>query len=331
MNTGHGLGVALSRRRAVSSRSHAVLQVRVQRDDALAPRALERRHDGEVLAEVAVQHHDAVTVLRPVNERDAERALAVEVRERGFGRGGVRDVGVVARGQREAGRNDRAVRADEGDLYNLYKQLQLLSKSSYKHFLQGDWEYVLLEAEVDNVLEVFKYNFKQIDDLRKQHGPCNILFGGLDTQMLKPTEMFGRWDNFMMFNYTDPKSHREFTHHLNDDVQYYPHTMSEETWELGEKYWEQREEHPDRHWGFDQLRHNAMFWSQNIEDPRHPEMNYMCMRMRQIVPESIAWHEEWNQFPFLAAHILHFCASRQSASVITTMKWLCEQLGIEYE
>ena len=65
----------------------------------------------------------------------------------------------------------RVDRADEGDLYNLYKQLQLLSKSSYKHFLQGDWEYVLLEAEVDNVLEVFKYNFKQIDDLRKQHGP----------------------------------------------------------------------------------------------------------------------------------------------------------------
>lgn len=217
------------------------------------------------------------------------------------------------------------------DLYKNYQAMYDLSLTSFRKFVKEPFEAICFTDPVDDNDNYTLENWKAIKELWHQE-PCNIFWAGADTFMTQPTSLFSdKFKEYRLFNYTDPKSHREFTHHFNDDVQYYPHTMSEETWELGEKYWEQREEHPDRHWGFDQLRHNAMFWSQNIEDPRHPEMNYMCMRMRQIVPESIAWHEEWNQFPFLAAHILHFCASRQSASVITTMKWLCEQLGIEYE
>jgi hypothetical protein len=134
-----------------------------------------------------------------------------------------------------------------------------------------------------------------------------------------------------MFNYTDPKQHREFTNHFNDDVQYYPHTMKPETWKLGEKYWEQRESHPDRYWGFDQLRHNAMFWSQNIsnDDVFHPELNFLAMNLRSLHPQIIQWHEQWNNCAFDKAHILHFCASRGSEQVIHLMKQLCNQLEIK--
>jgi len=109
--------------------------------------------------------------------------------------------------------------------------------------------------------------------------------------------------------------------------------MKQETWELREKYWEQREGHPDRYWGFDQLRHNAMFWSQDIpfDDRFQSHMNYMCHRVRGFDPVALAWANEWNRCPLQNAHILHFCASRGSSDVINMMKFLCDNLGISYE
>lgn len=215
-------------------------------------------------------------------------------------------------------------RADEGDLYSLYKQLQLLSKSSYRHFLQGDWEYVLLEAEVDNVLEVFKYNFKQIDDLRKKHGPCNILFGGLDTQMLKPTEMFGRWDNFMMFNYTDPRANTLFPDNFNCDVRYYPSNMDEAWWEFTLE-----EEAKIKVWEDEQNIYNAMLWSQGLvpQDVLHPELAYQGFMMANHTHNREAG-DGWNGIKFDDAHIVHWHSSRGAQNRINTMTTLANQLGI---
>jgi len=110
--------------------------------------------------------------------------------------------------------------------------------------------------------------------------------------------------------------------------------MTAETWALGEQYWQQREGHPDRYWGFDQLRHNAMFWSQPIADTDrlHPNLNFMCHNLRSTDPQAIAATEQWNSgCPLSQAQILHFCASRGSQQVIAIMQDLCQQLDIQYE
>lgn len=208
-----------------------------------------------------------------------------------------------------------------------------LSLASFRHFVKEPFEAICFTDPVDDNDTYTLANWYAIKEIWHRE-PCNIFWAGADTFMTQPTSLFGdRFREYRLFNYTDPKQHREFEHYFNDDVQYYPHTMSKEIWELGEQYWEKREGHPDQHWGFDQIRHNAMFWAQDIpaNDRLHPYMNFMCMRMREINPEVIRWHEQWNQHSFMSANILHFAASRGSESTIALMKWLSDNLGIPHE
>jgi hypothetical protein len=220
------------------------------------------------------------------------------------------------------------------DLYKAYGEMYKIRLASFRKFCQEPFEDVLWTDTVDDNDTYTEANWKAIKELWHRE-PCNIFWAGADTFMINPTSLFSnRYKEYRMFNYTEPRSHSEFQHHFNDDVQYYPHTMSKEIWDLGEKYWEQRETHPDRHWGFDQLRHNAMFWTQDIpeEDRLHPEMNYMCHNLRSDSPAEIEGTRIWNSgLPIANANILHFCASRGSSQVIKVMKELCQELGVIYE
>lgn len=219
------------------------------------------------------------------------------------------------------------------DTYKNYQEMYKFSLASFRHFVQEPFEAICFTDPVEDSDVYTLENWKLIKELWHKE-PCNIFWAGADTFMTQPTSLFGdKFKEFRLFNYTDPQSHREFANHFNDDVRYYPHTMSREIWDLAEQYWDKREGHPDKLWGFDQLRHNAMFWAQDIPDSDrlHPYMNYMCLRMRELHPEVIAWHDQWNKCPFQHAHILHFCASRESHSVITLMKWFCDNLGVPYE
>lgn len=219
------------------------------------------------------------------------------------------------------------------DLYKNYESMYKYSLASYRHFVKEPFEAICFTDAVDDNDNYTLENWRAITELWHRE-PCNIFWAGADTMMTQSTSLFGdRFKEYRLFNYTDPRQHREFNNHFNDDVQYFPCTMQEQIWQLGETYWQQREGHPDQHWGFDQLRHNAMFWAQDIpdNDRLHPHMNYMCMRLRDLNPGAIAWHEEWNKCAFTNAQILHFCASRGSESVVILMRWLCENLGIKYE
>jgi hypothetical protein len=218
------------------------------------------------------------------------------------------------------------------DLYKAYGEMYAMRLASFRKFCQEPFEDVLWTDPTDDSYTYTEDNWTAIKKLWDSE-PCNVFWAGADTFMIKPTSIFGdRYKEYRLFNYTEPRSHREFQHHFNDDVQYYPHTMSQESWDLGEKYWEQRETHPDRQWGFDQLRHNAMFWSQDIpeEDRLHPEMNYMCHNLRSDHPDELEATRLWNSGVSLNdANILHFCASRGSGQVVNMMKELSQELGIK--
>lgn len=217
------------------------------------------------------------------------------------------------------------------ELYKNYREMYNLSVASYRKFVEEPFEAVLLESPVDNNYQNNLETWQFIHDLWHRE-PCNILWAGADTFMTQPTSLFsGRYPEYRLFNYTDPRSFGPFAHHFNDDVQLYPHTMSQDTWQRGQQFWDTGMEDPAiREWGFDQLRHNAMFWNQDIpdDDRCHPHLNFICMNLRTLDPAIITWHEQWNRCEFNKAHILHFCASRGSASVIAIMKELATQFGV---
>ena len=216
------------------------------------------------------------------------------------------------------------------DLYRNYLEMYQLRTASFQKFCQEPFEAILWQEPADDSDHCTLLNWQSIRDLWHSE-PCNVFWAGADTMMIRPTQLFSdRFREYRLFNYTDPRQYGGFQHHFNDDIQYYPHTMEDSIWQLGEKFWDQREGHPDQKWGFDQIRHNTMFWQQSIpdHDRLHPAMAYQAMNLRQLTVNAVAWHDQWNQISINQAHILHFHASRGSQQVITLMQELSQQLGI---
>lgn len=220
---------------------------------------------------------------------------------------------------------------NQPDLHEQYMEMYKLRLASYKKFVQEDFEPILWTEEVKNNEQYTIENWRETKKLWHDH-TCNIFWAGSDTLMVKPTSLFSTFKEFRMFNWTDPKTHPSFPHYYNDDIIYYPHTMSDKTWKIGEVLWKYCESDPERNWGFDQRRHNSMFWTQDIpeSDRRHPELAYQAMWLRNLKnAQGIAWHNAWNEFDINQAHILHFHGSRGSKDVINVMQNVCKELGIQ--
>lgn len=216
------------------------------------------------------------------------------------------------------------------NLHEMYMEMYQYRLASFKKFVQEDFEPILWTDEVKNNEEYTIANWRETVKL-KNSGPCNIFWAGCDTLMVKPTNLFSTFKEYRLFNWTDPKTHQNFANYFNDDVMFYPHTMSEKTWKIGEILWKYCKDSPERNWGFDQNRHNTMFWIQDIPeaDRRHPEFAYQAMHLRNLNnAEGIAWHNHWNGIDIRDAHILHFHGSRGSEAVINVMRNACQQLGI---
>lgn len=216
------------------------------------------------------------------------------------------------------------------DLYENYKEMYRYRLASFEKFVQEPFEPILWTDAVDDNDNYTVANWNDIKALWHNE-PCNIFWAGADTLMVRPTQLFdNNFKEYRLFNYTDPKSYAGFSNYFNDDVQYYPYTMDASVWQRGDELWALRDTHPDRHWGFDQLRHNEMFWSQAIadNDRHHPEMAYQAMNLRSLNLDIVNWHNRWNGIDINQAHILHFHASRGSQQVIELMKNLCNQLGV---
>jgi hypothetical protein len=217
------------------------------------------------------------------------------------------------------------------NLHADYSEMYRISLASFQRFVQEPFETVLWTDPVANNEEYTLANWKATVELRNS-GPCNIFWAGADTMMVQPTSLFSdRFSEYRLFNYTDPKNHTEFPRYFNDDLMYYPHTTSDEVWNLGEQWWSNIENHPNRNWGFDQLRHNAMFWSQDIPDSDrlHPKLAYQAMKIRSLTEQELIDHNSWNGININSAHILHFHGSRGSQAVIAIMKRLSNHLGIK--
>lgn len=209
-----------------------------------------------------------------------------------------------------------------------YKDMYVISRASAGKFLQGDWEEIMFRAPVlDNRL----YQIAQWYCIKElwHREPCNILWMGADTMFIRPTEIFGRFKEMRLFNYTDPRQHDSLKcygdgigHYFNDDIRYYPSTMDPKAWNHGEKHmldwW------PDGIWDCGQLIHNHQFWCQDIppDDILHPELAY------QMVRQEIEENDKWNRILVQNAHMIHLHGSRNADNRIQVMTQIAQGLNI---
>lgn len=80
---------------------------------------------------------------------------------------------------------------DQGadNTFKLYSSMSEIVCESVDTFLEGDWDFEIIENEVDSYQEVFDKNFGEVYEMWDS-GKNNILFLDLDTIMLKHVNVF---------------------------------------------------------------------------------------------------------------------------------------------
>lgn len=206
-----------------------------------------------------------------------------------------------------------------------YNRMHEISLASARRFLRGSWEPIVFTEPATNRVEMFKSNWARLRDL--WHGePCNILYLDSDTIFLKPTEIFGRWPEFRLFNWSTPPQDHGFANYFNAAVRYYPHTMTAETWTAGDQL--------AANWNLDiwdqeQIIFNTMFWSQGLsfEDAHHPELNWQAPNGHTL--QELAAHAQFNSFPIQHVRILHYHGTRSSTRGQDVATLLAGLAGVE--
>jgi hypothetical protein len=223
----------------------------------------------------------------------------------------------------------------EGDIYKTYSEMYRLSRSSMYHFLEGEWEELVWTEDIDNIGQAMKLNWTNVYNLWHSE-PCNILAVGPDVQIVKPLKMFGEFDEFRMFNWTDPKFYHDanpwgidLPNYFNGDFKYYPHTMSKDVWAMGmnmAKDWAGNDTTPET-WGNEQLIENAMFWSQGIrfEDAHRPDLFYQAHGLPWVDIEQM---DQWNNYSYQDAKVIHWHSSRHSPTKLNCMQQVNDMLEI---
>lgn len=201
----------------------------------------------------------------------------------------------------------------------VYEQMYALSRNSAKKYLAGEWEEIKFTAPVLDARFFQIALWYLIKELWHKE-PCNILVMGSDTLFIRPTEIFGKFNEMRMFNYSDPKHLTEVPHNFNADVIYYPATMDPRVWEMGERRMGDWLSHEDSDWALGQHILNGMIWSQGIsvEEMLKPEYAW------QVLGQEIEQAERWNNCSLDNAMVLHFHGSRGNESRLDSMKSFAE-------
>jgi len=227
-----------------------------------------------------------------------------------------------------------ADRSKEGDLYSQYMDMSKISLETFEKHLAGDWEYVFFNKEVENIQEVFKDHFFELYELWK--AGHNILYCGPDNFVKKPLEVFGKYEDFMMFNYTDPKSSIEPNHYniqhkhfFNADVRYYPQTMAQDIWDIG---LEMAENWDFDCWNTEQFILNEMLWRQpnrTLDNTVDPTLAYQGhMLFTHTTHRQLEESNKWNNCEFDDAKIVHLHGSRNAPEKLSLMNIWRKHFGI---
>lgn len=211
--------------------------------------------------------------------------------------------------------------------FKLYSSMCDILCESCDYFIEGDWDFEIIENEVESYQEIFDTNFNEVYQMW-DGGKNNILFLDLDTFVISPVNVFNKLNEFQLFNYTDPKTLSgndannkyglQHEHYLNAGVRYYPDTMDNEVWDLGWKY---AKDWDYNIWGTEQIIFNEMMFSQN-DNVNHwlkPTMNYQMMNVSPqalVNAPYINALDQWNNSNFEEAQIVHLHGTRNAEQTL---------------
>jgi len=228
--------------------------------------------------------------------------------------------------------------------FKLYEAMSEIVQHSAETFIQEDFETVVFEDEVTSYQEIFHKNFENVYETWQEEGPNNILFLDCDTLVVAPVKVFGEFDRFQLFNYTDPKTLSgddannkyglKHEHYLNAGCRYYPDTMTKEVWDLG---WSYASDWDYDIWGTEQIIFNEMMYSQDRDYKTwlRPDMNYQAMNLpfNNIDNKQIFdYLNNWNGIDFNDAKILHLHGTRGAGNTVLLQWELWRRItGEEFE
>lgn len=141
--------------------------------------------------------------------------------------------------------------------YDYYREMQDLSIYSFQKNLKGDWQLIELQGEFDNFQDSLKWTMLETRRIWKHMRPSNILYTDPDTLCVFPSEIFGKFLEFRMFNNQSIIDHQQ---HFNCGVRYFPDV-------LDNKFWDQIDGMIDT-WDMskydsEQKIYHSMMWSQD--------------------------------------------------------------------
>lgn len=218
-------------------------------------------------------------------------------------------------------------RAHETNLFENYQRMHEISLASFQKNLAGSWEFKFVGGNVNNINQAFEQTFWYIHDLWHSE-PCNILYTDPDTIAVKPVDIWDKFDRFMMFNYTDPKSfntpniyNKSFINFFNAGVRYFPAAMDKDIWAEGAEM-ARRWDHST--YDTEQIILNTMLWDQklHLRQALRPELAYQAHMLPQY---SIGQSNNWNQTLLSESAIIHVHASRNAESKLQLMQQLYQE------
>lgn len=218
-------------------------------------------------------------------------------------------------------------RGHETNMHANYEAMHNISLESHCRHLQGNWEYIFVNGDCEDINQAFEKTFWTIHQLWHQ-GPCNILYTDPDTVVTKAIDPWSEFGDFRMFNYTDPKQYRgtnqwslQFDHFFNAGVRYFGHAMTEQTWKIGADMAQQW-----NHASYDteQLILNQMLWSQplTLQQALAPQWAYQA---QWLPARPVALQDAWNGISIHDSAIVHVHGSRNSATKLQLMQELSQQ------
>lgn len=196
---------------------------------------------------------------------------------------------------------------DLGRDYEHYVEMLRLSYSSVIKYVPNISRSEVLTnlSGTRNPYEMLREVFRASYDLWLARN--NVLFIEIDALVVKPLDIWTRFEEFRMFTPTSPPRFRGFDPYLNCGVRYFPATMSKHAWTLG---FDMLGSYDESFWGYDQVIYNAMFYSQGIKPEIIPGLNYLMIQDPGI-DRSITWED---------ASILHFVSSRGAKKCLQRME-----------
>lgn len=229
--------------------------------------------------------------------------------------------------------------------FSLYHAMHEILCHSAETFIQEDFEFAIIEEDVDSYQQVFHNNWQHVYDMWSEDGPNNVLFFDTDVIILKPVSIFSEdFKHFQMFNFTDPKQTSgpdlnniyglKHDKYFNAGVRYYPACMPKEQWDIG---WEYAKEWDYSVWGTEQLIFNEMMWrmNPNVNHWLRPELGFQAMNLAHNAidrPEVNGYLQAWNGIHLNDAKILHLHGTRGAANTVALQWELWKRVtGEEFE